>query len=244
MYTFAKNAVPLPASPDMYKRDTAYSQPPGDDLINNGLRSGVNAETSALNCYFNLLSLVIDNWQKNGIVSIYPDLFSLTDPKDKDLKRNPSNPEDILIFLDNQWKKLEGEATETDDGFIKLDKILTKTEPFDSLPISTRDIPGTVYVDNIVAKNDFNSLPTVQIMNNPPVIVSDDNDYGETRYFQTNKLTVNLFPERDTSKFYLKHLRFNNSYYTLTFTLPVNNTVSYTTMKRDLYVLSNGNIFG
>ena len=244
MYTFAKNAVPLPDSPDGYKTDTAYSQIIGDDLVNNGLGSGVNVETSQINYYLNLLSLVIDNWEKNGIVSFYPDLFALTDPVEKDLKRDASNPNDILIFLDNGWKKLEGEATETDAGFIKTDKIFNDSDPLALLPVSGRTVAGTVYIDNIVEKKDFNSLPTAQILINPPAFVSDDNDYGETLYFPDIFLTVSLFPGRNTSEFYLKHLHFNDALHTLTVALPVKNAVSYKTQKTDLYVLSNGNIFG
>jgi hypothetical protein len=242
MYIFAQNAVTLPTSPELYRNDIAYSSPITDALITNGIPGLVNVETSQINFYLNQLSIIIDNLSEMGIASIYPSLFSLENAVEGDIKRDADDPFNLVIFTNNTWKKIFLKASETNAGFINLELVLNNDDPLKLFPISKHDSPGVVYIDNTMTKNEFNNLRgelTSQILNDEGGIRDDNNDYGESYYFSEKSLTINLFPNRPTSKFYLKHLRINP----LTMTLNILGNL-YNELPADIYILNDGNIFG
>jgi hypothetical protein len=240
MYIFAKNAVDLPDNPSQYQVDIAYVSNPTAAFIQNGFSSNTLVETSQLNQYLKELTSIIDDWIKNGIIiEIQPD-FTMNDPQEDDLKRNPINPTELLIFKNNSWKSLLAEATDSDKGFIDISKILSSNNPIDNyIGKSTHDNVGAIPINSFMTIQNFNDMTTIH-----PTFVDDnsslddDNDFGNSNYFGSN-ISLNVSPNRETSKFLIKHFGFPSN----TSTIIVDN-IPVKPQSNDFYIDNSGNIIG
>jgi hypothetical protein len=251
MYIFAKNALPLPDSPADYQKDVAYRKTPSQDFVANGIKSNDFVETAQLNDYLFSLATLLENLLDMGIAS--PALFSEDSWQENDLKRD-ADGQTILIYKNSNFVRLDLEATETTNGFIDISKVFARENPFDLVPLSKHDVAGSVKVGNVVLQEDFLKLPNASTVQSNEAI-NDDNDMGETRYYSPSldpiapnvfgirlrhlpRLNIVMFPARDTSKFYLKHIWCNPEN-----TIIHINDVSYRPTNPDVIVLSDGTVF-
>jgi hypothetical protein len=234
MYIFAKNAVPLPDSSADYQSDVAYRKDASQDFISNGLKSNDFIETAQLNDYLFNLTAFMEDFMNIGIP---PQANFLIDGwQENDIKRD-TDGQTILINKNGNFVPLLLEATTTTEGFIDISKIFTSANPFDHIPLSKHDVAGLVKAGNTVLKIDFLKLPNASIVQANGTI-NDDNDMGETRYYSSYLLNIVMFPARDTSKFYLKHVWCNPAN-----TIIYINDFGYKPTNPDVIVLSDGTVF-
>lgn len=90
---------------------------------------------------------------------------------------------------------------------------------------------------NTVLQEDFLKLPNASTVQSA-ALINDDNDMGETRYYSSDLQDIVMFPQRDTSKFYLKHIWC----YPENTTLHISDVV-YKPTNPDVIVLSGGTVF-
>lgn len=234
MYIFAKNAAQLPDSPEDYETNVAYRKTPSADFVSNGLVSSDFVETAQLNDWLFNLTTLTEDLSTMGIAS--PKLFTADEWQENDLKRDEDG-QTILIYKNNGFVPLLAEATTTTAGFIDISKIFKHENPFDLIPLSKHDIAGSVKSENTVLKNDFLKVTVASTVQSNGEI-QDDNDIGETGYYSTGPSDIIMFPARETSKFYLKHIRCNPQNTTIHI-----NDVGYRPIGSDVIVLSDGTMF-
>jgi hypothetical protein len=245
MYIFAKEAQPIPEGvpPEAISQSVAYVSPPSDDFVDNGFAANEYVESSQFNEYLRELTQLIDNLENKGVVDVYPTCFIGEGWTEGDLRRSPDDPSALQIYKNGKWIYLLEEASETENGFIDLAKILTTTNPLDTVPYSTHDIPGKLKIDNYYNEESFKKLQNCNSRFPETAEENDDNDYGESHYFNNAALKIKLFPNRDTSKFYLKHITFGDNTTVSVNSIDISN-VSGVPLGKDLFVLNNGNLFG
>lgn len=137
-FEFGTNAENLPDDPNLIENGKTYKSDPTDQFMDYGFESNSVVESSQFNGYIiyliNLIKLIVPGIRK--IMGTPPTTW-----KKNDLRINRSR--DLEICDGEKWYPISFEATETIEGYIDKDKLLTD-KSVKLIPIATETKEGSI----------------------------------------------------------------------------------------------------